>query len=105
MCIRDRYKLDSIPAQQQVSPPLAQTPPITSLPQQQIPASATLQLPADIQAKLSPIQLELLQKLHIETKLNTEYTYMLAEQSMWNYDNAIQGFRNSANNLPREAFM
>lgn len=99
------YKLDSIPAQQQVSPPLAQTPPITSLPQQQIPASATLQLPADIQAKLSPIQLELLQKLHIETKLNTEYTYMLAEQSMWNYDNAIQGFRNSANNLPREAFM
>ncbi|KAG0674704.1 nuclear mRNA export, poly(A)+RNA binding protein [Kluyveromyces marxianus] len=89
--------------QQQPQPiniPLTQTPPNTGA-----LGTTTLQLPPEVQAKLSPIQLELLQKLHVETKLNAEYTYMLAEQSMWNYDSAMQGFRNSVNNLPREAFV
>lgn len=66
--------------------------------------SPTLQLPPEVQTRLDPIQLELLNKLHLETKLNAEYTFMLAEQSSWNYDLAIKGFQNSVNNIPREAF-
>lgn len=98
----------SVQHQPQMNVPLSQTPPNTSSIPGQIPGvlgSTPLQFSPEVQAKLSPVQLELLQKLHLETKLNAEYTYMLAEQSLWNYDNAIQGFRNSANNLPREAFI
>lgn len=65
----------------------------------------TLQLPPDVQSRLNPVQLELLNKLHLETKLNAEYTYILAEQSGWNYEVAIKGFQSSLNNLPREAFI
>lgn len=65
----------------------------------------TLQLPPDVQSRLNPAQLELLNKLHLETKLNAEYTYMLAEQSGWSYDVAIKSFQGSINNLPREAFI
>lgn len=90
--------------QQQVGTQPAPVQPVPAA-SQQLHVPGQLQLPPDVQSKLSPVQLELLQKLHIETKLNAEYTYMLAEQSMWNYENAIQGFRNSAANLPREAFV
>ncbi|QLL30985.1 hypothetical protein HG536_0A08000 [Torulaspora globosa] len=65
----------------------------------------TLQLPPDVQSNLNPIQLELLNKLHLQTKLNAEFTYMLAEQSGWTYDVAMEGFQRSVNNLPREAFI
>ncbi|EDO18347.1 hypothetical protein Kpol_1013p18 [Vanderwaltozyma polyspora DSM 70294] len=65
----------------------------------------TLQLPPDVRARLSSIQLELLNKLHLQTKLNAEYTYMLAEQSGWSYDIAIKGFQSSLNNIPREAYI
>lgn len=65
----------------------------------------TLQLPPDVQARLNPIQLELLNKLHLQTKLNAEFTYMLAEQSGWVYEVAMEGFQSSVNNLPREAFI
>lgn len=65
----------------------------------------TLQLPPDVQARLNPVQLELLNKLHLQTKLNAEFTYMLAEQSGWSYDVAMEGFQSSVNNLPREAFI
>lgn len=93
---------------QQVSPApvqAMQTPvaPIPAVPLQQ-PAS-TLQLPPDVQAKLNQMQLELVNKLHQETKLNAQYTFMLAEQSGWNYDVAIKGFQGSMANLPREAFI
>ncbi|QLG70691.1 hypothetical protein HG535_0A06330 [Zygotorulaspora mrakii] len=67
--------------------------------------SPTLQLPPDVQARLNPLQLEILNKLHLETKLNAEYSYMLAEQSGWSYDVAIKGFQNSVSNIPREAFI
>ncbi|CAD1780493.1 similar to Saccharomyces cerevisiae YPL169C MEX67 Poly(A)RNA binding protein involved in nuclear mRNA export, component of the nuclear pore [Maudiozyma barnettii] len=71
-----------------------------------VPALApTLQLPPDVQARLTPVQLELLNKLHLQTKLNAEYSYMLAEQSGWNYDNALKAFQASVQNLPREAFI
>lgn len=69
------------------------------------PLAPTLQLPPDVQVRLNPVQLEILNKLHIETKLNAEYSYMLAEQSGWNYDVAVKGFQNSVNNIPREAFV
>lgn len=65
----------------------------------------TLQLPPDVQSRLNTIQLELLNRLHLQTKLNAEYTYILAEQSGWNYDVAIKGFQNSVNNIPREAYI
>ena len=87
--------------QQQQTP----NPPLVGA-QQQVPqVTQTLQLPPELQARLNPGQLELLQKLHVETKLNAEYTYMLAEQSGWNYENAIKSFQGSVNNLPREAFV
>ena len=73
-----------------------------------IPAGAlppTLQLPPDVAARLTPVQLDLLTKLHLQTKLNAEYTYMLAEQSGWNYDNAVKGFQASVGNLPPNAFV
>ncbi|AGO09886.1 AaceriAAL104Cp [[Ashbya] aceris (nom. inval.)] len=66
---------------------------------------STLQLPPEVQAKLSPIQLQLLSRLHQDTKLNAEYTYMLAEQSGWDYDIALKSFQSSVNNLPRNAFV
>lgn len=65
----------------------------------------TLQLPPDVQSRLNPVQLELLNKLHLETKLNAEYTFMLAEQSNWNYEVAVKGFQSSMNGIPREAFV
>ena len=54
---------------------------------------------------LLPQQVDLLKKLHDMTKLNYQYTCMLAEQSNWNYDQAIKNFQVSVNNLPREAFI
>lgn len=74
-------------------------------PQQPIQLAPTLQLPPDVQMNMNNIQLELLNKLHLETKLNAEYTYMLAEQSGWNYENAVKSFQSSVNNIPREAFV
>lgn len=65
----------------------------------------TLQLPPDVQNRLNTVQLELLNKLHLETKLNAEYTYMLAEGSQWNYDMALKGFQNSISNIPRDAYI
>ncbi|CAR27978.1 hypothetical protein ZYGR_0N04660 [Zygosaccharomyces rouxii] len=88
-----------VPPQQPGMPPMSAPAPAP------VPMAPTLQLPLEVQTRLNPIQLELLNKLHIETKLNAEYTFMLAEQSGWNYDVAIKGFQNSVNNIPREAFI
>ncbi|SCU82566.1 LADA_0C06348g1_1 [Lachancea dasiensis] len=68
-------------------------------------ATPSLVMPPEIQSKLNPLQMELLNKLHQQTKLNAEYTYMLAEQSGWNFDVAMKGFQESVNNIPREAFV
>ena len=70
-----------------------------------VPLAPTLQLPPDVQQRLTPIQLDLLNKLHLQTKLNAEYSYMLAEQSGWNYDNALKSFQASVQNLPSNAFI
>lgn len=78
-------------------PGVGQGPPMVMAP--------TLQLPPDVQSRLNPVQLELLNKLHLQTKLNAEYTFMLAEQSNWNYEVAIKGFQGSMNGIPREAFV
>lgn len=88
--------MGAIPPQQQPSMSPMPTP---------VPMAPTLQLPMEVQARLNPVQLELLNKLHLETKLNAEYTFMLAEQSGWDYEVAIKGFQNSVNNIPREAFI
>lgn len=72
---------------------------------QQFTSQPSLQLPADITSKLNHMQLELIQKLHVQTKLNAQYTCMLAEQSGWNYEVAIKGFQNNMNSIPREAFI
>ncbi|AET38106.1 Mex67p Ecym_2373 [Eremothecium cymbalariae DBVPG len=72
---------------------------------QSMGAPLVLQIPPEVQSKLSPIQLELLNGLHQHTKLNAEYTYMLAEQSGWDYDVAVKSFQSSVNNLPRNAFV
>lgn len=50
-------------------------------------------------------RVEMLNRLHQATKLNAEYTLMLAEQSGWDYEVAIKGFQSSFNNLPRNAFV
>ena len=80
------------------------SPAVGSIPAQGM-GGATLLLPPEVQAKLNPLQLDMLNKLHQSTKLNAEYTYMLAEQSGWNFDVAIKGFQESVNNIPREAFI
>lgn len=64
-----------------------------------------LQLPPEIQAKLNPAQLDILGKIQLQTRLNSEYTYMLAEQSGWNLDAAIIAFQSSVSNLPPNAFI
>ncbi|CCH59211.1 hypothetical protein TBLA_0B03720 [Henningerozyma blattae CBS 6284] len=90
-----------------LQPGMSATGPINAMNNQPGPISLapTLQLPPNIQANLNPIQLDTLNKLHLQTKLNSEYTYMLAEQSGWNYDNALKSFQSSINNLPREAYI
>ncbi|CCE62780.1 hypothetical protein TPHA_0D01390 [Tetrapisispora phaffii CBS 4417] len=94
----------AVPMQQMNQPNFV---PNTTMNQQMSPPilAPTLQLPPEIQARLSPIQLELLNKLHVDTKLNSEYTYMLAEQSGWNYDVAFKGFQSSMGQIPREAYI
>ena len=82
--------------------PIAPAAMVTGAP---VTLAPTLQLPPDVQQRLTPIQLELLNKLHLQTKLNAEYSYMLAEQSGWNYDNALKAFQASVQNLPRNAFI
>ncbi|SCU95793.1 LAMI_0F03818g1_1 [Lachancea mirantina] len=67
--------------------------------------TSQIQLPPEIQAKMTPLQLDILNRLHNQTKLNAEYTYMLAEQSGWNFDVAIKGFQNSVQNIPQGAFL
>lgn len=89
-----------------MTPGLAMTPGVGMTPVAGTPVvSPHLQLPPDIQAKLNPIQLELLNKLQLQTKLNSEYTYMLAEQSAWNFDTAAAAFQSSVANLPPNAFI
>lgn len=65
--------------------------------------SSGLQIPTNI--NLNPIQLGLINKLHEVTKLNYQFTFMLAEQSNWNFDLAVKNFQTSVNNLPKEAFL
>lgn len=66
------------------------------------PNPTSLQLPDS----LLPNQKEIATRLHIETKLNLQFTLMLAEQSGWNYDNALNSFNQSNSNgqIPPEAF-
>lgn len=87
-----------VPGQMPMAPGVAPGAPVMA-------AAPTLQLPPDVAARLTPVQLDLLNKLHLQTKLNAEYTYMLAEQSGWNYENAVKGFQASAGNLPPTAFV
>ncbi|KAI3405993.2 MEX67 [Candida oxycetoniae] len=62
-------------------------------------------LPPEIKSRLQPGQQEILVKIVIETKLNLQYALLLCEQSNWNYDESIMNFKNSANSLPRDAFV
>ncbi|CEP60157.1 Mex67p LALA0_S01e04302g [Lachancea lanzarotensis] len=95
-------QLASQPVQPMPQNPLQ--PAVSGVPATAMP-TAPLTLPADVQAKLNPIQLDLLNRLHQQTKLNAEFTYMLADQSGWNFDVAMKGFQESVNNIPREAFI
>lgn len=93
-------------AQPQINPPSLTAPVLTSPPLQSVGTTATapgLQLPPN--TNLNPQQIDLINKLHDVTKLNYQYTCMLAEQSNWNFDQAVKNFQMSANNLPREAFI
>lgn len=92
----------SQPANNQVNNPINNSGSITP---QSMNTMGNLQLPPDIQAKLNPGQLDLLNKIQLQTRLNSEYTYMLAEQSGWNYDAALSGFQSSVSNLPPNAFI
>ncbi|KAL6944918.1 hypothetical protein ACO0QE_002360 [Hanseniaspora vineae] len=65
----------------------------------------TLQLPPDVMSKLTPVQLQLINRVHMETKLNAQFAYMLCEQSGWQYDVAMKGFQSSMHNIPRDAFV
>lgn len=92
--------------QQQISPPTLMSPVLTSPPLSSASSTITapgLQLPPNI--NLNPQQIDLINKLHDVTKLNYQYTCMLAEQSNWNIEQALKNFQMSVNNLPREAFI
>lgn len=92
--------------QQQISPPSLMSPVLTSPPLSSASSTITapgLQLPPNI--NLNPQQIDLINKLHDVTKLNYQYTCMLAEQSNWNIEQALKNFQMSVNNLPREAFI
>lgn len=65
---------------------------------------STLDIPLDVQQGLTTLQIEVLRRIHQTTKLNLQYSMILAEQSNWNYDLCIQNFQNNANNLPQDAF-
>lgn len=68
-------------------------------------APTVADLPAEVKAKLNPVQQELLVKILLETKLNITYGLMLCEQSNWDYQLCSMNFKNSAATLPREAFV
>lgn len=55
---------------------------------------------------LTPIQKEIATKIMMETKLNMQFTLLLAEQAGWNFENAIGGFQQShqQGQIPPEAF-
>jgi nuclear RNA export factor len=77
--------------------------PVPSVTQPDISAMAnSLQLPPTIQ----PAQREIVARLLIETKLNLQFTLMLAEQSGWDYANALASFTqsHSAGQIPPQAF-
>lgn len=104
---------DSIP-QSQVPPSTA---PASATPQPQQPGSTGSSVPPSSQgapvgpeaqlANLQPQQQEFISRLNQETKLNLQFSILLAEQSSWNYDLAIQGFKAShaQGQIPNEAFM
>lgn len=92
--------------QQQMNPPSLMPPILTPPPSQSLGVPITpggLQLPPNV--NLNQQQIDLINKLHGVTKLNYQYTCMLAEQSSWNFDQAVKNFQMSVNNLPREAFI
>lgn len=64
------------------------------------------QVPPEL-AQLAQPQQELIMKLIQETKLNPHFSLLLAEQSNWNYETAINGFKmsHSQGQIPPEAFM
>lgn len=84
-------------------PGLGQPPQMGSQPAPQL--APTLQIPPDVMSKLNPVQLQLINRVHMETKLNAQFAYMLCEQSGWQYDVAMKGFQSSMHNLPRDAFV
>lgn len=66
---------------------------------------STLNIPMDIQQKLTPFQVDIVKKINQTTKLNLQYSLMLAEQSNWSYEVCIQNFQSNFNNLPPDAFV
>lgn len=68
------------------------------------PITPTASLPADVTAKLTPVQQQLLVKVMGETRLNLQFALMLCEQSNWNYVAAGQNFQNSKSQIPPQAY-
>lgn len=116
--------LESTPASN--VPGQESTPTASATTQQQLPGSVNSSIPptqgntavngsgqisdpAAVQqlSNLQPQQQEFISRLNQETRLNYQFSLLLAEQSSWNYDLAIQGFKESQANgqIPNEAFL
>lgn len=69
------------------------------------PAGASRpEIPANIAAGLTPVQIELLQRIMVETRLNLNYAGLLCQQSNWDYASAKANFENSRASLPPDAY-
>lgn len=70
------------------------------------PQGQQAQPPQQLPPNLSPEQGQIVEKLMMQTKLNPQFSLMLAEQSNWNFDVALRGFTDSqqAGQIPPEAF-
>lgn len=66
--------------------------------------AANVVIPPEIASKLAQPQQELLVKLMVDTKLNINFAGMLAEESHWDYNQALQTFNASKANIPPDAF-
>ncbi|CCH42961.1 mRNA export factor MEX67 [Wickerhamomyces ciferrii] len=98
----------SIPgsSQAQIPPSSSQQQAPSVLPTSQQQAQQIGSIPQEL-SHLSPTQQEFVMKVIQDTKLNLQFSLLLSEQSSWNYEIAINGFKEShqQGQIPPEAFM
>lgn len=104
----DESKYQDIPTNS-VGPSAAASAPPSATPTPSVPASGATQQPqppSSAGGQFTSEQQIFLQKLSIQTKLNEQFTIMLAQQSDWNYEQSLKIFTefNATGGIPKEAF-